>query len=558
MKKNSQTGYFILFSLALLINLLSGFEKPTLVYKKSTPVFSPYLQARLDGSASSDTLSVWIYFTDKDIFTTNDYESATISARKNMNPRTRWRRTKVNRENADFSDIPVCRDYVSKVLLYGAKLRTTSKWLNAISVSIPVDSLQSLTQLEFIYKIDLVLKFKLSPEIGESYIPTGIFKDAFAPATLNYSESYDQLKQINVITAHEAGYAGQNIYVLILDTGFFKDHETIETDQIIAERDFINNDSNTQDEASDTVSQHSHGTYCLSALGGSMDSKHYGPAYESNFLFAKTESVTFEREIEEDWFVAALEWGDSLGADVASASLGYIDWYEFSDLDGKTAVTTIAVEQAYKNGIVCVSAAGNQNNSTSWKHIIAPADAEHVISVGAVAANGVISSFSSRGPTYDGRIKPELVARGVNTHCALAGGQTSYGYKSGTSLSTPLVAGAVAVILSAHPDWTPQMVREAMMMTASNFRNPDNIYGWGLIDVMAAIDYDFSVIKTGDIDFDGRFLITDIVKLVRIVLGEVNPHEFEFQAADMDNDDAINISDIMILVNKILNCDNGI
>ena len=252
-----------------------------------------------------------------------------------------------------------------------------------------------------------------------------------------------------------------------------------------------------------------------------------------------------------------MEWGDSLGADVASASLGYIDWYEFSDLNGDSAVTTIAVEQTYKNGIVCVSAAGNENG-TNWGHIIAPADAEHVISVGAVDTNGVISSFSSRGPTYDGRIKPEVVARGVYTHCALAGGQTSYGYKSGTSLSTPLVAGAVAVILSAHPDWTPDMVREAMMMTASNFRNPNNIYGWGLIDVMAAIDYDFSVIKPGDIDFDGRFLITDIVKLVRIVLGEVNPHEFEFQAADMDDDDAVNISDIVILVNKILNSGNGI
>jgi len=559
MKRNNQTVYFILTGLALLINLLYGFDKSKLVYKKSVPIFSPYLQARIDGSASSDTLSVWIYFTDKDIFTIDEYVSAKDIAEKRMNPRTRWRRAKVNRENADFSDIPVCRDYVSKVLLYGAKLRTTSKWLNAISVSIPVDSLPLLAQLKFAYKIDLVLKFKLSPEISKSPIPGSLTKDIFAPAaTLNYGESYDQLNQINVIAAHEDGYAGQNVYVLILDTGFLKDHEAIHKDQIIAERDFINNDGNTQDKPGDTVSQHSHGTYCLSALGGSMDSKHYGPAYESNFLLAKTECLAYEKEIEEDWFVAALEWGDSLGADVASASLGYIDWYEFSNLDGKTAVTTIAVEQAYKNGIVCVSAAGNENNNPNWGHIVTPADAEHVISVGAVDTNGVISSFSSRGPTFDGRIKPEAVARGVNTYCALAGGQSSYGYKSGTSLATPLVAGAVAVILSAHPDWTPDEVREAMMMTASNFRNPNNIYGWGLIDVMAAIDYDFNGIKPGDIDFDGRFLVTDIVKLVRIVLGEVNPHEFEFQAADMNDDDAINISDIMILVNKILNDGNGI
>ncbi len=267
MKRNNQTVYFILTGLVLLINLLYGFDKSKLVYKKSIQIFSPYLQASIDGSTSSDTLSVWIYFTDKDIFTIDEYVSAKDSAEKHMNPRTRWRRAKVNRENADFSDIPVCRDYVSKVLLYGAKLRTTSKWLNAISVSIPVDSLHLLAQLKFVYKIDLVLKFKLSPEISKSHIPSGLTKDTFTPAaTLNYGQSYDQLNQINVIAAHEAGYAGQNVYVLILDTGFFKDHEAIHKDQIIAERDFINNDDNTQDEPGDTVSQHSHGTYCMSAF----------------------------------------------------------------------------------------------------------------------------------------------------------------------------------------------------------------------------------------------------------------------------------------------------
>lgn len=558
MRKHKQKGYFILTGLILLINLIYGFEKSELVSIKSTPVISPFLQAYIDGRTVSDTLSVWIYFTDKCVFSMNEYYAAINSAEKCLNPRTGWRRAKVNRENADFSDIPVCREYISKVLLYGAKLRTTSKWLNAISVNIPVNSLQALAQLEFIYKIDLVLKLKSDPETGKSHIPTGLSKDIFSPTTLNYGESYDQLNQINVIAAHEAGYAGQNINVLILDTGFFKDHEAIDTTRIIAERDFINNDGNTQDESVDTVSQHAHGTSCLSALGGSMDSKHYGPAYKSNFLLAKTECVAYERKIEEDWFVAALEWGNSLGADVASASLGYIDWYEFPDLDGKTAVTTIAVEQAYKNGIVCVSAAGNENNNPNWGYIVTPADAEHLISVGAVDTNGLIASFSSRGPTYDGRIKPEVVARGVSTYCALAGGQTSYGYRGGTSLATPLVAGAAAVILSAHPDWTPDEVREAMMMTASNFRHPDNTYGWGLVDVMAAITYDFDTIKPGDLDFDGRFLVNDVIKMVRFALEIATAHEFEFRAADMNDDTIINIADIMELVNYILeNTDHG-
>jgi subtilisin family serine protease len=142
-----------------------------------------------------------------------------------------------------------------------------------------------------------------------------------------------------------------------------------------------------------------------------------------------------------------------------------------------------------------------------YYYIAAPADADSVISVGAVNSNGEIASFSSHGPTYDGRIKPEVCAQGVSTWCVDANSD-SYRTASGTSISAPLVSGAAAVILSAHPDWTPMEVREAMMMTADRVDNPDNNYGYGVIDVMAAIDYELSVIDENNIP--DEFLILNV------------------------------------------------
>jgi len=182
-----------------------------------------------------------------------------------------------------------------------------------------------------------------------------------------------------------------------------------------------------------------------------------------------------------------------------SSSLGYLDWYSYCDMDGNTGVTTIAVDIATSLGMLCITSAGNWGTSspppnpcdTLYYYISAPADADSVISVGAVNSNGEIASFSSHGPTYDGRIKPEVCARGVSTWGVNANSD-SYRTASGTSLSAPLVSGAAAVILSAHSDWTPMQVREAMMMTADRVDNPDNDYGYGVIDVMAAIEYDTS------------------------------------------------------------------
>ena len=423
----------------------------------------------------------WIYFTDKGLKTEADLEVALHLSMDNLNERTKQRRSKTRGPKlVDNRDIPVSPDYIDEIKYTGVTIRTVSKWLNAVSVSGTIEQLRSISDFPFVKKIDPVYGGKRKSPVQRS-----LLKSSTELGRSDYGPSYDQLDQINVIAAHEAGYTGAGVRVLMLDTGYYTDHEAIHEEQVIAEWDFINNDGETQNEEGDPDSQHNHGTYTLSALGGRFDGELYGPAYGAEFLLAKTEDVSQEVPIEEDQYVAGLEWGESLGADIASSSLGYMEWYEFEDLDGMTAVTTIAVNTAIENGMVVVTAVGNSGTGG----IVVPADSENVIACGAVDSNGNIASFSSQGPTADGRIKPEVCALGVSTYCAGVNSTSAYRYENGSSLATPLVAGAAACVLQAHPDWTPQQVREALMMTASDPENPDNQYGWGIIDVIEAINY---------------------------------------------------------------------
>ena len=485
-------------------------------------------------------IHIWIYFHDKGISSEDDIQNTLIHLQDDMNPKTKLRRAKTRGEIlVDERDLPVHTDYIDQVLKIGGVLRTRSKWLNAISISIPLELVQNINKLHFVKSIDMVLGGKrIEPEVEAMSV------DKTSHRT-EYGTSYQQLEQINVIEAHDSGYTGQGVIVLMLDTGYYTDHESIHENQIIDEWDFINNDGETQNEEGDSENQHNHGTYTLSVLGGSFEGQLYGPAYNAEFLLAKTEDISQEVPIEEDWYVAGLEWGESLGADIASSSLGYIDWYEYDDLDGMTAVTTVVVNTAIENGMIITTAAGNSGENG----IIAPADAFEVITCGAVDSSGAIGSFSSHGPTADGRTKPEVCAQGVYTYCANVDGPESYRHASGTSLSTPLIGGACAIILSAQPSWTPYQVRGALMESASQNNEPDNQYGWGIIDVMAAINVSFLL---GDANSDHLLNILDAVLISTFILEIQTPTSFQFNRVDMDINGVVEVNDLVILIDFIL------
>ncbi len=407
----------------------------------------------------------------------------------------RQRRGSAEQIRIDGLDRPVSLDYLQRIRESGVHIRRVSHWFNAISISATVEQLEMLRELPFITSIEPVRQLR-QPNVPDDDLDIELEK-GFAPLTgeLDYGPSAWQLELLRVNDVHELGYSGKDILVLMLDTGFMNSHEAIIPKRVLAEHDFINKDGETANETEeeDRIGQHKHGTMTFSVLGGYAPGQLIGPAYGCDFLLAKTEYVAYELEVEEDNFVAALEWGEEWGADIVSSSLGYNKWYTYDQMDGQTAITSRAVSIATQLGMVVVTAAGNERGSDGkpgWGgHIMAPADADSIITVGATDVMGVVASFSSMGPTADGRIKPEVAALGKAVYAAVPSGPDTYITANGTSLSTPLIAGCVALLLEAHPQWRPDQVREALINTASQADHPDNYLGWGVVDLLAALYY---------------------------------------------------------------------
>jgi serine protease AprX len=441
-------------------------------------------------SPSAGAVKVWVYFTDRGLDASKDGGSpngVSMLSRAAISNRAVDRRLRRSSGPVvDERDLPPFAEYVSAVHAAGCRVRHQSKYLNAVSAFATPEEILALEKLPFVRRIDRVKTatrenpdFVREPYSPPSEAPRG-GAEPRAPM-LDYGASYGQLSQIGVIALHDANVHGEGVLVAILDTGFNRSHESLIHLDVIAERDFINDDPVTKNEPGDPANQHNHGTYTLSALAGYAPGNLIGPAWAASFALGKTERMDVEIPSEEDDYVSGLEWADSLGADLVSSSLGYYDWYTYEDLDGNTAVTTIAADIAASKGLAVITAAGNMG-PLPWPGIIAPSDGDSVIAVGAVDFTGTIASFSSRGPAYDGRIKPDVCAQGVSVRCASPYDSLAYLAVNGTSLSTPLVAGAAALCLQMHPYWSPVELRDALRASASQALAPDNDYGWGIIN----------------------------------------------------------------------------
>jgi serine protease AprX len=379
-------------------------------------------------------------------------------------------------------DLPVDDSYLMALQDHGATIRFISRWLNAVSVTVDDSTLLFMQQLPFVQRIIPVAYYTkpLPSMFSENIVSLG------KVTTFDYGPSLGQITMLKVDSLHSAGLSGHGILVGMMDTGFDTNHPVFarmdSLHQILITHDFINGDSNVVDGFD---IQRSHGTSTLSVLGGFSPGNLIGPAFGANFVLAKTEIFTQEIQAEEDNWVAASEWMESLGVDIISSSLGYIDWYDTTQLDGRTALITRAANIANSLGVVVVNSAGNEGTNPEWRKITPPADGFSVIAVGAVDANEVIVNFSSRGPTADGRIKPDVCALGSGDYVANYI-NNGYAFESGTSFSAPLIAGSVALLLEAHPDWDPIIVNSILKRSSSQASNPDNDYGWGIPNMVDA------------------------------------------------------------------------
>jgi len=458
--------------------------------------------------------AVWVFFADKGITSDQDYQRALARAQAAFHPRAierrRLRRTWPGL--FDWHDLPVYAGYAERVSATGAKLRVTSRWLNAVSVTASLEQVAAISRLPCVRAITPVRR-----AVRTEVVPIESPREPGTPPRGFHGLAEEQLQQIRITDMHAAGFTGAGVVIGVLDTGFKRTHEAFTHPEhpidVVAEWDFVDDDSNAGYDPNDPVfddghggivHQHDHGTTVLGTIAGYMPDVYVGGAYDASFVLAKAEDISDEYPAEEDFFVAGLEFIEMNGADLATSSLGYWAWYDWFDMDGQTAVTSIAVNVATSNGLACCTAVGNRGRDHDLPSLIAPSDAFEVISCGAVDADGELADFSSNGPTADGRVKPEVLARGEMTASIDPNDDYAYLTADGTSMSTPLVASAAALLIQAHPNWTVEQIRTALFFTADYYvehgtYDPLSHSGYGVIDVFAASQWVFC---PGDVNGD--------------------------------------------------------
>ena len=389
----------------------------------------------------------------------------------------------------DSSDLPVSAVYVDSLKKLGFEIAHTSKWLNGVTVSTADTSLMRLAgKLSFVSLVELT-----KPAVKLKSIRLKFDEEELSEETdpAKYGLAITQLRQLNGEYLHNQGFRGKGIQIAVLDAGFWHVNQLAAFDslrnsnRILGTRDFV-------DPESDFYSQHTHGMSVLSCMGGNIPGSLIGTAPDASFYLFRSEDNSSEYPIEEDNWVAAAELADSLGVDVINSSLGYSLFddssmnHTYKQMDGKTTRVTQGANMAFQKGILVVNSAGNEGNDP-WKYLIAPSDGEHVIGVGAVDKSGIRAGFSSVGPAYGGAIKPNVSAMGASTYLVNSAG--NLGTSSGTSFSSPVLAGMAACLLQANPYSSANQLKMAIEHSASQYSKPDSLLGYGIPDFEMADKY---------------------------------------------------------------------
>ena len=447
-----------------------------------------FLAATMFAQAQVATNIYWVQFTDKE---GSPYSIDNPEAY--LSPRALQRRANLNIAIDEY-DLPVNPQYLQAVADCGAEIINPSKWLNGVSVHVTDPSV-----IEAINALDCVMTVRNCPndlkaqEQKERWLANEMKPAASTRSSKGfYGGAEDQVKQLNVDVLHDMGFDGTGVIIAVLDGGFEGAENTScfdnmrEEGRLLGTRDFVYGSNSV-------YTQSTHGTSCLSTMGAYDPNNMVGTAYKASYYLIHTEDGDSENIIEEYNWVSGAEYADSLGVDVCSTSLGYItfdmsQWdHPYQHYDGKTAPMSIGAEIAASRGMICMNAAGNEGDGTCTLGI--PADAEHIVTVGAVNAAGDRASFSSVGPTYDGRIKPDVMAMGEGTYVASGyGSWWPYYNGNGTSFATPVLAGAVACLRQARPYSSVQEICDALRACGNRAENPDSKYGYGIPDFSQALE----------------------------------------------------------------------
>lgn len=429
----------------------------------------------------------WVYFTDKpnaQFYLDNPLEMLTQRA---LDRRT------AQGIALNINDAPIEQAYIDQVAAYeGITVKAKSKWLNCVHVRGNVNSITTLSELSFVDTIVFADDaLNTSGKIRTPKPISPVNKTLDVTENFNYGNSQNQIEMLNGHLLHQANYTGAGKIIAVLDSGFTNVNSTTPFQRLF-DNNLILGGYNYVSQNEDVYSLHNHGTMTLSCMGGFVDGQLVGTAPDAQYYLFVTEDVADENPVEESYWVEAAEEADRLGADIISTSLGYYVYdnpnysHVYTNMTGNEAFASKGANIAFSKGMIVVASAGNSGgNPEPFNHIGVPAEATNVLAVGAVKFDETFATFSSIGPGYENRIKPEVMAKGQAATVANTSGaiQTA----SGTSFSCPIMAGMVASFWSAVPSLTNQQVVDFIKQSADRFNNPNDQFGYGIPDFQSAL-----------------------------------------------------------------------
>ena len=384
----------------------------------------------------------------------------------------------------DETDLPVSQVYIDELKATGAQLVTSSKWNNTVVLEVSDTLLmEDISKKSFVAGVK---KVWISPD---SIPPRNMkrkkeVKNKVEKTDCHYGNALRQIEIHGGDSLHTAGFAGKGMHVAVIDAGFYNADEIkfFRKMDYLGTRDFVNPNS-------DIYAENAHGLMVLSCMAANLPKVFVGTAPEASYWLLRSEDNDSEQPIEEDYWAAAIEFADSVGVDVVNTSLGYYEFdegfpaYRYRDLDGHYSLMSHSASLAADKGIVVVCSAGNSGDDP-WKKVTPPGDSENVLTVGAINKDLVNARFSSIGNSADGRIKPDVMAVGVNSVVTGTDGSVSKG--NGTSFASPIMCGIVTCFWQACPWLTAKEVIEAVRQVGDRVDYPDNIYGYGVPNLWKA------------------------------------------------------------------------
>ena len=443
----------------------------------------------------------WVYFKDKPGSQTYLDNPLTMLSQRALDRRT-------NQGIAlDSKDIPMYQPYIEQIIASaGITVKAKSKWFNCVHVRGSQVDITALKLLSFVDKIDFANNsIIVTKRIATKKVrTTPVNKTAETLISFNYGNSANQIQMLNGHLLHQSNYTGTGKIIAVMDGGF-PGVNTAEpfarlrnNNKILGGYDFVKRNTNF-------YTGISHGTSVLSLMAGFTENALVGTAPDASYYLFITEDGASEGPLELSNWVEAAEEADYLGVDIITTSLGYTTFdnpnynFTYNDMNGTTTFISKGLDIAFSRGMICVVSAGNDGNA-AWHYISAPADAVNALTIGAVKADENYATFSSQGPTFDGRVKPDVTAQGQFPYVSDASGNINNN-GSGTSYSGPIIAGMVACLWQALPTKTNLEIKQLITQSSDRYTAPTVEYGYGIPDFSLALANGLSVANSSKNDF---------------------------------------------------------